>query len=143
MEDVDDVDVDDGGVVLGVEAAGLECQTHQMCAKGRGRRRVRTSRCMAEEERRGRWPRDGGGDASWELGLVRKSVEEVERWCAWREGRVVGVVVVLRLGLRARVRESSVEEREREGMAVSRDGKGVVLRGGRASDVMLGAGCVR
>lgn len=92
-----------GGVLL----KGLLCQAQKMYWNGRGRSRVRTSRCMAEELRRGM---SGRGLAS-----SLEVVEAIAEGCACE-----------RLRLRDRARLSSVEDRERDGIDSSSVGKLVV-----------------
>lgn len=111
FEDVDEVGEVEALLLLedGTEAEldGRECQAHQIYWKGRGRRRVSTSRCIAEEVRRGMAGRMEG------LELSSCDAVIVGRFCD-------------KLGLRERVRLSSVVERDRDGIDVSSVGKLVV-----------------
>lgn len=101
------------GVETG-ETVGLECQAHQMYWNGRGRSRVRTSRCIADDVRRGM------------AGLEAPSLAAGGAGCD-------------KLGLRDLDRLSSVAERECEGIEPSRVGK-LLLVDMLATEVIMADG---
>jgi hypothetical protein len=121
--------VGDGGpsvVLLGDvagEMVGLVCQAHQIYWKGRGRRRVRTSRCMAEEERRGMGGRTEV--ASSDVLVAAVAIDDCVGTCDID-------------GLRDRESVSRVLERDREGIVLSRVGKLFVEEDILARVVMVG-----